>query len=333
MADNHRILYARVAHGAPVPEDFAADVTAIPEAGDGQILVRNIYLALEPYYRNVMKGLPLYGIPLKPGDVMYGDTIAQVIASRNAQWQAGDYVLGRGGWQQYCVLDGAAARKLESGSAPMSTALGVLGTPGLTGFVGMVYLAPPRPGQTVAVSAATGPVGSTAGQTARMMGARVVGIAGSAQKCKYAVDVLGFDECVNYRDGELKSALKRACPDGIDVYFDNVGGATLEAALSALRVHGRIIACGRISNYNDKTPQPGPRNLSNITTKRLTIKGLIVSDWLAQKDEFEKEVGGYLQAGSLKNKETVVDGIDQAVGAFIGLFEGKNVGKMVVKLA
>ena len=257
MAENQRVLFARQPQGLPVPEDFAWDSTPLGEPGDGEFLVRNLYLALEPYYRNVMKGMALYGRPLQPGDVMFGETLSRVVTSRHAGFVAGDLVVARGGWQDYAVLDGASVRKIAPSGAP-TAALGVLGTPGLTGYVGMVYLVPPHPGQTVVVSAATGPVGSTAGQTARLMGARVVGIAGSAEKCGYAVRELGFDHCVNYKSGNLKELLKQACPGGIDVYFDNVGGDTLAAVLGNLALNSQIVLCGMIGAYNLDAPPPGP---------------------------------------------------------------------------
>jgi NADPH-dependent curcumin reductase CurA len=331
MPDNARILLARAVRGMPSPEDFAADTQPVPSPGQGQILVRNVFLALEPYYRNVLKGMALYGAPLKPGDVMYGETLAQVVESHHPGFAAGDYVLGRGGWQLFALLDGGAARKLDA-DAPLSAYLGVLGTPGLTGFAGMVYLAPPRPGQTVVVSAATGPVGSTAGQTARLMGARVVGIAGSPDKCDYAVKVLGFADCVNYKSGDLKASLKRACPDGIDVYFDNVGGDTLAAVLANLALNAQIVLCGMIGVYNEDGPPVGP-HLGPVVIARATMKGLVVYDHFNRLPELKKVVGGWIRDGKFHYREDIAERLDEAPAAFCRLMRGDNFGKSLVRIS
>ncbi len=332
MADNHRILFARTPQGLPVAEDFSADCVPTAVPGDGQFLVRNLYLALEPYYRNVMKGMALYGAPLQPGQVMYGETLSQVVASRHPDHAVGDHVLVRGGWQEYALLDGTAVRKAAPSGAPLTTLLGVLGTPGLTGYVGIVFLAPPRPGQTVVVSAATGPVGSTAGQTARMVGARVVGIAGSAEKCDYAVRVLGFSECVNYKSGDLKALLKQACPNGIDVYFDNVGGEVLAAVLANLALHAQVVLCGMIGAYNQDAPPPGP-HLGPVVVARATVKGLVVFDHLTRLPEMQRVVGGWIRDGHFHYREDVSEGLAAAPAAFCRLMRGENFGKTLVRIA
>jgi hypothetical protein len=276
--------------------------------------------------------MALYGAPLQVGDVMYGETVAQVIESRHPLFSAGQFVLGRGGWQQYAVLDGADCRPLEPTDLPMSTALGVLGTPGLTGYVGMVYLAAPRPGETVVVSAATGPVGSTVGQTARLMGARAVGIAGSAEKCEFATRVLGFADCVNYKDGDLKAALKRACPGGIDVYFDNVGGDTLAAALANLALHARVVLCGMMGIYNQDAPPPGP-HLGPVILARATLQGLVVFDHLQRLPELRRVVGGWIRNGAFHYREDIAESLAQAPAAFCRLMRGENFGKSLVRIA
>jgi hypothetical protein len=332
MTENQRILLARPVQGVPVPADFTLDTAPLPAPGEGQLLVRNVFLALEPYDRNVLKGMAIYGAPLKPGDVMYGETVAEVVTSRHAAFAAGDMVLGRGGWQQYALLDGTAVRKLEPSDAPLGTALGVLGTPGLTGYVGIVYVAPPHPGQTVVVSAATGPVGSTVGQTARLMGARVVGIAGTAEKCEYAVKVLGFDECVNYKDGPLPAALKRACPEGIDVYFDNVGGDTLAAVLGNLALHAQIVLCGMMGVYNRDAPPPGP-HLGPVVVARATIKGLVVFDHFHRLPELRRVVGAWIRAGRFHYREDISAPLREAPEAFCRLMRGENFGKALVRVA
>jgi NADPH-dependent curcumin reductase len=333
MSTNQRILYARNSQGVPVVEDFARDSVSIPKPEAGQFLARTIYLALEPYYRSVMKGIPLYGANLKPGEVMFGETIAQVMASHHPEFAVGDYVLSKGGWQQYSVSDGVGVRKLNHDAAlPLSASLGVLGTPGLTGYAGMVYLAPPRPGQTVVVSAATGPVGSTVGQVARLMGARVVGIAGSKEKCDYAINTLGYADCVNYKDGALKDLLKQACPDGIDVYFDNVGGEVLVAAMANLAMNAQLVLCGMMEAYSSDKPLPGP-SLVPIVMNRATVKGLVVFDHFQRLPELARVVGGWIKQGKFHYREDISIGLEQAPAAFCRLMRGENFGKTLVRVA
>lgn len=328
---NHRILFARTPKGLPVPEDFASDSVALPSPAQGQFLVRTLYLALDPFYRNIMKNSPMYAERLAPGDVMVGDIVAQVIESHHADYARDEYVLLRGGWQEYALSDGTAVRKLDPAVAPVSTALGVLGMPGLTGYAGIVYLGKPRPGQTVVVSAATGPVGSTVGQVARRMGARVVGIAGSTEKCRYAVDELGYAACVNYKDGELRSLLKAACPTGIDVYFDNVGGDTLVAVLANLALNSRIVLCGMIEAYSAATPPPGPF-LGPVVGARATIKGLVVFDHLPRLPEQNRVVGAWIRDGKFQYREDISEGLAQAPAAFCRLMRGENFGKSLVRV-
>jgi NADPH-dependent curcumin reductase CurA len=332
MPENLRILYARAVRGIPEPSNFTLDEAPVPDPGEGEFLVRNLYLALEPYYRNVMKGMAIYGTPLQPGDVMFGETLGRVVVSRHPGFAAGDLVIARGGWQQYSVLTGANARKIDPTDAPLSTELGVLGTPGLTGYVGIVYLAPPRPGQTVVVSAATGPVGCTVGQTARLMGARVVGVAGSAEKCHYAVHELGFAACINYKDGDLKAALKRACPEGIDVYFDNVGGDILVAALGNLALHAQVVLCGMMGAYNQDVSPPGP-HLGPVVVARATVKGLVVFDHFNRLPELKRVVGGWIRDGKFRYREDVNQGLASAPAAFCRLMRGENFGKTLVRIA
>ena len=318
--------------GTPSISNFTLTEYKVPPLPESHMLVHNLFMSVDPYMRGRMNDGKSYVPAFELGKTLEGGAVGEVVASRADGIQAGYIVTSSFGWREYFIASPGELQRVHPRFEPLSVYLGVLGMTGMTAWAGL-NLVEVKAGDVIYISGAAGAVGNVAGQLAKLRGCRVIGSAGSMDKVRFLRDECGFDVAFDYRAGSVVEQLKVEAPDGIDVYFDNVGGSTLEAALSALRVHGRIIACGRISNYNDKTPQPGPRNLSNITTKRLTIKGLIVSDWLAQKDEFEKEVGGYLHAGSLKNKETVVDGIDQAVGAFIGLFEGKNVGKMVVKLA
>jgi len=329
---NHRILFRRVPKGLPTPEDFGADEVDIPPPAEGQFLARTVWLSLDPYYRNVMKGSPLYAERLRPGDPMIGETVAQVVESRHPGFGAGDYVVVRNGWQSYGVSDGTGVRKLDPGSAPLSTALGVLGMPGLTGYAGLVYLGEPRPGQTVVVSAATGPVGSTVGQVARLVGARPVGIAGSAEKCRYAVDELGYAACVNYREGELRTQLASSCPDGVDVYFDNVGGDTLAAVLGNLARHARVVLCGMIEAYSMEQPPAGPF-LGPVVSARATVKGLVVYDWLHKQAEHQRVVSAWIRDGAFRYREDVTEGLENAPAAFCRLMQGRNFGKALVRVA
>ena len=328
---NQRITFARSPKGLPVPEDFGSDVVAIPSPAAGQFLSRSIYLSLDPYYRNVMKNSQIYADRLAPGDVMVGETVAQVVESKHPDYRAGDYVAVRNGWQQYALSSGQGVRKLDPSIAPISTALGVLGMPGLTGWAGTVYLGEPRPGQTFVVSACTGPVGSTAGQVARHMGARVVGIAGSQDKCDYAMRELGFDACVNYKTGDLAAQLKAACPDGIDVYFDNVAGDTLQAVIRNLSLGARIVLCGMIEAYSMDTPPPGPW-LGPVVGARATMKGLVVYDHLQRMPEMTRTIGGWIRQGKFRWREDITEGLAGAPEAFCRLMRGGNFGKALVRI-
>jgi NADPH-dependent curcumin reductase CurA len=263
---------------------------------------------------------------------MVGETVAEVMESRHSQFAAGDIVAVRNGWQQYALSNGVAVRKIDPAIAPVSTALGVLGMPGLTGYAGTVYLGQPLPGQTFVVSAWTGPVGSTAGQVAKHMGARVVGIAGSAEKCDYAVKEMGFDACVNYKEGDLAAALKAACPRGIDVYFDNVAGDTLVAVLRNLAIGARIVLCGMIEAYSMDTPPPGPW-LGPVVGARASMKGLVVYDHLNRMEEMTRVVSGWIRDGSFRYREDVAIGLENAPEAFCALMQGRNFGKSLVKVA
>ncbi|MGA0099287.1 MAG: NADP-dependent oxidoreductase [Steroidobacteraceae bacterium] len=329
---NHRILFLRRPTGLPVPEDFSLEAAPISSPGAGQFLARTVWLSLDPYYRNVMKGHPIYGIPLEPGEVMFGKAVAQVAESRHPDFVAGEYVLMSSGWQQWALSDGKDVEKVDPEAAPLSTALGAMGMPGLTGYAGLVYLGEPRPGQTVVVSAATGGVGTTVGQVARLMGARPVGIAGSSEKCDYAVRELGYTACINYRTGDLKAQLKEACPRGIDVYFDNVGGEVLSAVLGNLALHARIVLCGMPEVYNMAMPPPGPF-LGPVIGARATMKGLVVYDWLARMPEMRRIVGEWIRDGRFQWREDITEGITNAPDAFCRLMRGENFGKALVRVA
>lgn len=328
---SHEIHLASRPKGIPTTDNFTFTQTKLEPLQDGQVLVRNLYMSVDPYMRGRMNDSKSYVPPFELGKPLDGGAVGEVIESRTREFKPGDIVTSNFGWREYFIATPKALHPVSSEIQPLSVYLGALGMTGMTAWVGL-NLVEVKAGDVIFISGAAGAVGSVAGQLAKLRGCRVIGAAGSTEKVKFLMEECGFDVAFNYKASPILEQLNLAAPDGIDVYFDNVGGEMLEAALSALRVHGRIIACGGISGYNQEKPQPGPSNLFNMTTKRLTMKGLIVGDSLNLQGEFEREVGSYFRAGKLKNKETIVTGLDQAVGAFIGLFEGKNVGKMVVKL-
>jgi NADPH-dependent curcumin reductase CurA len=328
---SHEIHLASRPKGIPTTDNFTLTQTELEPLQDGQVLVRNLYMSVDPYMRGRMNDSKSYVPPFELGKPLKGGAVGEVIESRTREFKPGDIVTSNFGWREYFIATPKALHPVSSEIQPLSVYLGALGMTGMTAWVGL-NLVEVKAGDVIFISGAAGAVGSVAGQLAKLRGCRVIGAAGSTEKVKFLMEECGFDVAFNYKASPILEQLNLAAPDGIDVYFDNVGGEMLEAALSALRVHGRIIACGGISSYNQEKPQPGPSNLFNMTTKRLTMKGLIVGDSLNLQGEFEREVGDYFRAGKLKNKETIVTGLDQAVGAFIGLFEGKNVGKMVVKL-
>jgi hypothetical protein len=317
--------------GLPTPENFVLSEIKLEALQDGMVLVRNLYMSVDPYMRGRMNEGKSYVPGFELGKPLDGGGIGEVIESRAKEFKPGDIVVSNFGWREYFSASPKELRAVERGIQPLSVYLGALGMTGMTAWIGL-RLAELKSGETIFISGAAGAVGNVAGQLAKIKGCRVIGTAGSEEKLLFLRNECGFDGAFNYKTGPIGKQLNSEAPDGIDVYFDNVGGEFLEAALSELRLHGRIIACGGISGYNDKKLRPGPPNLFNMITKRLTMKGMIVRDWLDLQAEFEKEVGSYLLAGKLKNKETVVNGIEKAVEAFIGLFAGKNVGKMVVKL-
>src|ERR1039457_5836428 len=318
--------------GIPTAANFTLARVELEPLQDQQVLVHNLSMSVDPYMRGRMNDGKSYVPPFELGKPLDGGAVGEVIESRAREFKPGDAVTSNIGWREYFMASPKELHPVSREIQPLSVYLGALGMTGMTAWVG-VNLVKVKASDVVVISGAAGAVGSVAGQLAKLRGCRVIGSAGSAEKVEFLREECGFDIAFNYKVGPVLEQLNLEAPDGIDVYFDNVGGETLEAALSALRVHGRIIACGGISGYNEEKPRPGPSNLFNIITKRLTMKGLIVLDWLDRQSEFEKEVGGFFRAGKVKNKETVVEGIGQAVGAFIGLFEGKNVGKMVVKLS
>jgi NADPH-dependent curcumin reductase CurA len=281
--------------------------------------------------RGRISGQRSYARPVGIGEVIEGRVVGRVLASRHPQFRDGDYAFGGYGWQTHSAVDGGTLTKLDPAAAPISTALGILGMPGLTAYVGLKTIGQPKSGETAVISAASGAVGAVAGQLAKRAGCRVVGIAGGADKCAYVKEELGFDACVDHRGGDLGAALDAACPKGIDVYFENVGGAVQAAVFPRLNDFGRMIMCGMISEYNDTEPRPGP-SLVAAVRKRLRIQGFIVSDHAALRPEYLAMAAPLVRGGALKYREDIVDGIDDAPAAFIGLLQGKNFGKLVVRL-
>ena len=334
---NRRITLAARPAGAPKTDDFATVDELVPAPSDREMLLRTIYLSLDPYMRGRMNDVKSYVPPIRIGQTMEGGAVSVVEESRHPEFSAGDIVYGRTGWQQYSISSGQGLRTVDPSVAPISTALGILGMPGLTGYVGLLDLGQPKEGETVVVSAATGAVGSLVGQIAKLKGCRVVGVAGAEAKCRYAVDTLGLDACVSHRDEDLAGALRDACPDGIDVYYENVGGKVFDAVIGSMNVHGRIPVCGGIAHYNDTGPPPGPDRLADvmriILTRRLTVRGFIIFDHHHRIPDFRRDVSGWLREGRIVYREDVVDGIDSAVGAFLGLLRGENFGKLVVKVS
>jgi NADPH-dependent curcumin reductase CurA len=318
--------------GVPTAANFTLVETTLEPLQDQQLLVRNLFMSVDPYMRGRMTERKSYVPPFEIGKVLEGGAVGEVIESRSEKFNVGDVVTSMRGWREAFIAAPEDLHTVNKAIQPLSVYLGALGMTGMTAWAGLTMVEV-KAGDVIYISGAAGAVGSMAGQLAKLRGCRVIGSAGSEEKVKLLIEECGFDTAFNYKTGPVLDQLNLAAPDGIDVYFDNVGGEFLEAALTALRVHGRIIACGGISGYNEDKPKPGPANLFNMTIKRLTMKGLIVSDWLDRQNEFEKEIGVHYQTGRLKSLQTVVDGIDQAAAAFIGLFEGKNVGKMVVKIA
>ena len=328
---SREICLASRPFGVPSADNFTLRWTASEPLKDREVLVRNLVMSVDPYMRGRMNEGRSYVPAFEVGKPLEGGAVGDVIESRAPEFQPGDVVTSNFGWREYFTASPKGLHRISREIQPLSAYLGVLGMTGMTAWAGL-NLVDVKAGDIIFISGAAGAVGNVAGQLAKLRGCRVIGSAGSAEKVRVLQDECGFDAAFNYKTGPTLDQLNRIAPDGIDVYFDNVGGESLEAALSTLRVHGRIIACGGISSYNDEKPKPGPANLFNMTTKRLTMKGLIVGDWLDRQNEFEKEVGGYFRAGKLKNEETVVAGLDHAVDAFLGLFAGKNMGKMIVKL-
>ncbi len=318
-------------NGVPRASDFELVEVALPELRDGDVLVRNAYVSVDPYMRGRMNDAKSYVSPFPLGEAMRGGAVGRIVASRDDRWPEGSWVVHDHGWRESAVVGGRGMRAVDPSVAPVSTALGVLGMTGLTAYVGIVDIADVQEGDTVFVSGAAGAVGSVAVQLALLRNARVIGSAGTPEKVAWLGE-LGVEAAFDYRESDTRIALRELASDGIDVYFDNVGGETLEAAISAMRLHGRIVACGSISRYNATEALPGPRNLFMVVTKRLRMQGFIVSDHASRYPAFLAEVAPRVADGTLSHRETVVEGIERAPDAFIGMLEGANVGKMLVRV-
>ena len=333
-ASQRCVRLRRIPEGVPKTTDFELGEASVERPGEGEFLSRTLYLSLDPYLRGVISGRHLYAEKVGPGDVMPGRTVAQVVESRRPDYAPGDIALCSNGWREYGLSRGAVElRKINPDDAPISTAIGILGMPGLTAWSGLLHLGEPMPGQTVLVSAACGPVGSMVGQLARISGCRAVGIAGGPEKCGIVTSEFGFEECVDYKTGDLGAKLKDACPDGVDIYFDNVGGEVLAAAMSRLALGARVILCGMMSGYNNTGPPPPGPSLIPLVMARATLRGLVVYDHEDKRADFLRASTRWVKEGRIRFREDVTDGIGNAPEAFCRLMRGQNVGKALVRFA
>ncbi|HEY8609511.1 MAG TPA: NADP-dependent oxidoreductase [Noviherbaspirillum sp.] len=330
MTTYKRLVLASRPKGQVTPENFRLEQLPVPEIRDGEVLVRNHYLSLDPYMRMRMEDVRSYAAPQAIGETMVGGTVGEVVASKNPKFAVGDKVQGMFGWSEMGVSDGVLLRRLDTTHVPLSAYLGSVGMPGMTAWYGLTQIMQPKPGETIVVSAASGAVGSVVGQLAKLRGCRAVGIAGGAEKCAYVVDELGFDACIDYKAGNLEADLAKATPDGIDAVFENVGGKVFDASLARMNPFGRIALCGLIAGY-DGEPMP-ITNARVFLTMRLTMRGFIVSEHMDLWPQGLQELGGLVATGKLKFRESVAEGLEAAPEAFIGMLKGKNFGKQLVKL-
>ncbi|QDT31691.1 NADP-dependent oxidoreductase [Thalassoglobus polymorphus] len=334
---NRRIVLNSRPHGAPVPDNFRLETTALPEPADGQLLLRTVYLSLDPYMRGRMSDAPSYAPPVEVGEVMVGGAVCRVEQSLHPDFDPGDWVLANSGWQDYAVSNGQELIPLGKQLEHPSRSLGVLGMPGFTAYMGLLDIGHPKPGETVVVAAATGAVGSVVGQIAKLKGCHVVGVAGGSKKCKVGVDTFGFDACLDHRATDFDQQLAGACPNGIDVYFESVGGKVFDAVLPLLNVKARIPVCGLIAHYNDTELPAGPDRLpllmQTFLVRRIKAQGFIIfDDYGSRYGEFLADMTPWVDEGQVKYIEDLVDGLEQAPEAFIGLLEGKNFGKLAVRV-
>ncbi|MBR9858527.1 MAG: NADP-dependent oxidoreductase [Gammaproteobacteria bacterium] len=334
---NRQLTLASRPVGSPTAANFALQETEIPQPGHGQLLLRTVFLSLDPYMRGRMSDAESYAEPMAIGETMFGGTVSRVQVSNHSDYQVGDWVMSYSGWQDYALSDGQGLIKLDPAQVPPSYALGVNGMPGFTAYMGLLDIGKPQPGETIVVAAATGPVGATVAQIGKLKGCRVVAVAGGEEKCRYALDTLGVDACIDHKADDFADQLAAACPDGIDIYFENVGGKVLDAVLPLLNTSARIPVCGLISQYNATGLPNGPDRLGQlmgtILVKRLTVKGFIIFDDYAHRyNEFAQDMSQWLSDGKIHYREQMVDGLENAPQAFIGLLQGQNFGKLVVRV-
>ncbi|WP_431221932.1 NADP-dependent oxidoreductase [Serratia sp. L9] len=335
---SRRFVLASRPHGEPKAENFRLETTPLPQPATGQLLLRTVYLSLDPYMRGRMSDAPSYAPPVQIGQVMVGGTVSRVQSSLHPDFKPGDWVLGYDGWQDYALSDGSGLRNLGAKLEHPSRLLGVLGMPGFTAYMGLLDIGQPKSGETLVVAAASGAVGSVVGQIAKLKGCRVVGIAGGSEKCRYVVDELGFDDCIDHRSADFAAQLAAACPQGIDIYYENVGGAVFDAVIPLLNTKARIPVCGMIAHYNATELPDGPDRLpmlqSLILRKRIKMQGFIIfDDYAASFGEFLQQMGEWVSQGKIKFREDVVDGLENAPEAFFGLLQGKNFGKLVIRVS
>ncbi|EPO8025686.1 NADP-dependent oxidoreductase [Enterobacter hormaechei] len=335
---NRRWVLASRPHGAPVAENFRLEEQPIPTPAEGQVLLRTVWLSLDPYMRGRMSDAPFYSPPVEIGAVMVGGTVSRVETSRHPDYKEGEWVLGYSGWQEYELSDGQGLVKLGENPSHPSWALGVLGMPGFTAYMGLLDIGQPQAGETLVVAAATGPVGATVGQIGKIKGCRVIGVAGGEEKCRHAVDVLGFDACLDHHVDDFAEQLAKACPQGIDVYYENVGGKVFDAVLPLLNTSARVPVCGLVSGYNATNLPEGPDRLpllmGTVLKKRIRMQGFIIAqDYGHRIVEFQQEMGRWVKEGKIHYREQVTEGLNAAPEALIGLLEGKNFGKVVIRVA
>lgn len=333
-----RWVLASRPHGEPVADNFRLEEATVPEPAEGEVLLRTIYLSLDPYMRGRMSDAPSYSPPVELGAVMVGGTVSRVEQSRHPNFKAGEWVLSYSGWQSYDVSNGDGLVKLGDAPEHPSWSLGILGMPGFTAYMGLLDIGQPKAGETLVVAAATGPVGATVGQIGKLKGCRVVGIAGGPEKCRHAVEVLGFDLCIDHRAEDFAEQLASACPAGIDVYYENVGGKVFDAVLPLLNTSARVPVCGLVSGYNATDLPDGPDRLpllmGTLLKKRIRMQGFIIGqDYGHRIGEFQEEMGRWVQEGKIKYREQIIDGLENAPAALIGLLKGENFGKVVIRLA
>lgn len=330
---NRQIVLQTRPEGLPKETDFSLRESPIPSPAEGQLLVRTCYLSVDPYMRGRISEIKSYAEPVELGQVMVGGTVGTVVESRHPDYRSGEVVVGYWGWQEYAVCEPESVERFDTSLAPMTTALGVLGMPGMTAYFGLLSVGRPKAGESVFVSGAAGAVGSLVGQIAKIQGCRVAGSAGSQEKVDY-LEQLGFDAAFNYRAvQDYTTKIQEVCPKGIDVYFDNVGGPLTDAVFTLINLHARIAVCGQIDQYNATRPPRGPRLLWHLIVKRARVEGFLVSDFAARFPEARRQIADWIQEGKVRYRETVVDGLANAPRAFIGLFHGANLGKQLVRVA